>query len=232
MNNLKSIISLTNIRRFYNTGQSSIHAINDISLDFYENEFVAIVGKSGSGKTTLMNIIGGLDVASEGHVHIHNKDTTSLNSRALARFRNETIGFIFQQFNLLNEHTALSNVMLPLEYRRPKAKKIKEKAEQALERVGLGSRMLHKPQELSGGQQQRVAIARALVGQPKILLADEPTGALDSKTSEDLLMLFEELKTDGLTILLITHDLDVASHAQRIIKLHDGLVIEDKRLKS
>lgn len=227
-NTSKAFIHIERLRKLYQVGGRNICALNGFSVDIQENEFVAVVGKSGSGKTTLMNIIGGLDKPDSGHVHINGNDISNFSSKFLARFRNESIGFVFQQFNLLRHQTALENVMLPLGYRRPKFNNMRENATLALELVGLGERADHKPEELSGGQQQRVAIARALVGRPRLLLADEPTGSLDSKTSKELLELFSELHKSGLTIVIITHDNDVASYAQRVITLRDGKLVLDK----
>lgn len=224
----KTIVEFRNLSRLYHLAGRDIYALDDINLSFLKGQFAAIIGKSGSGKTTLMNMVGGLDKPDIGEVLFADKDIGKMKSRDLAHYRNLSIGFVFQQFNLLNDLSALENVMLPLQYRRPKIGKIKMRAKEALARVGLADRIDHKPQELSGGQQQRVAIARALVTQPELLLADEPTGSLDSATSDDLLKLFTSLTADGLTIILITHDQDVANYATRRIKLHDGKVVEDR----
>jgi len=210
-------------------GSSEVRALDDVSLDIEEGDFVAIVGSSGSGKSSLMNMLGGLDKPTSGDVYIAGQDMRGLSSAALARFRNETIGFIFQQFQLLTKKSALKNVTLPLQYRRPRYQGQLQRAQVCLDMVGLGDRSHHKPAELSGGQQQRVAIARALAGEPKVLLADEPTGALDSKTSVDIMRLMQELNRDGITIIVITHDEEVADYANRVIEFRDGKIIADKR---
>jgi len=210
-------------------GSTEVRALDDVSLDIEEADFVAIIGSSGSGKSSLMNMLGGLDKPTSGDVFIAGQDMRGLSSSALARFRNETIGFIFQQFQLLTKKSALKNVTLPLQYRRPRYAGQLERAQVCLDMVGLGDRSHHKPTELSGGQQQRVAIARALAGEPKVLLADEPTGALDSKTSVDIMRLMQELNRDGITIIVITHDEEVAAYANRVIEFRDGKIIADKR---
>lgn len=188
---------------------------------------MAVIGASGSGKSTLMNMLGGLDYPDSGTVEIAGQDIGAMRGKALARFRNEMIGFVFQQFQLLPKKSALTNVILPLQYRRPRLGGEKDMAQESLNRVGLGDRSSHKPTELSGGQQQRVAIARALVGKPSLLLADEPTGALDSKTSAEVMALLTDLNSQGITILLITHDHEVAEYASRVITMRDGKIIDD-----
>ncbi|PHR91757.1 MAG: macrolide ABC transporter ATP-binding protein [Robiginitomaculum sp.] len=224
----ETLICCENLTKVYHQGQSEIRALDDVSFTIHAGEFVAIVGASGSGKSTLMNMLGGLDQPSSGEVYVDGVALSTLNSRQLAQFRNETVGFVFQQFQLLPKKTALQNVKLPLHYRRPRPDGETKMAEASLARVGLGDRTGHRPTELSGGQQQRVAIARALVGAPRLLLADEPTGALDSVTSADVMRLLQELNGQGLTILLITHDRDVAAYAGRVITFLDGKILSDK----
>ncbi len=224
-----AMIRCENLTKIYNPGENEIHALDDVSFQIDDGEFIAIVGSSGSGKSTLMNMLGGLDKPTSGTVRIGGAALSDMNGKTLAKFRNETIGFVFQQFQLLPKKNALQNVMLPLRYRRPKANHLDALAQESLRRVGLGDRMGHKPTELSGGQQQRVAIARALVGTPKLLLADEPTGALDSVTSEDVMALLHDLNSEGLTIILITHDPEVAAAAKRIVTFKDGKILSDVR---
>lgn len=210
-------------------GQSEVRALDGVDLDIYAGEFVAIIGSSGSGKSTLMNMLGALDQPSSGEVIINGENIGTIKSKKLAQFRNKTIGFVFQQFQLLPKKSARKNVELPLQYRKPKVKDARQKAERALGLVGLADRASHRPTELSGGQQQRVAIARALAGEPKLLLADEPTGALDSKTSSDIMALMTELNQQGITIIVITHEDEVAAYAQRVIEFKDGSIISDTR---
>ncbi len=216
------------LRKTYHLGGTDIHALDGVDLHIPKGQFVAICGASGSGKTTLMNMLGGLDQPDGGSVEVDGHDIARLSHNALARFRNESVGFVFQHFNLLARRTAVSNVLLPLEYRRPKPGDHKKRACRALNDVGLGDRTAHRPAELSGGQQQRVAIARALVGEPRLLLADEPTGALDSQTSAELLELLVRLSQQGLTIVLITHDKEVAAYARRVITMSDGKIVSDQ----
>lgn len=223
-----ALIKCESLTKIYNPGANEIRALNDVSLEIETGEFVAIVGASGSGKSTLMNMLGGLDQPTSGTVRIAETALSGMSGHQLAKFRNETIGFVFQQFQLLPKKTALQNVILPLHYRRPKVSDMNTRAKQSLERVGLADRIDHLPTELSGGQQQRVAIARALAGDPKMLLADEPTGALDSKTSEDVMGLLNALNAQGLTIILITHDHEVAEAAERIITFRDGRILSDE----
>ena len=222
------LIQTRRLTRRYGSGASAIRALDGVNLDIFPGEFVAVIGASGSGKSTLMNMLGGLDQPDEGDVTIAGRSLAHMGKKELAYFRNETIGFVFQQFQLLPKKSALKNVQLPLNYRRPRLTNETELAKSSLERVGLGDRIKHRPTELSGGQQQRVAIARALVGSPKLLLADEPTGALDSKTSADVMQLLVELNAQGITIVLITHDLEVAENANRVITMRDGVIIEDR----
>lgn len=221
------MIKLENIRKTYSLGGENVHALDGISLDVSEHEFVAIVGASGSGKSTLMNMIGCLDTPDEGNYYIDGQDVTSLSERELSTMRNKKIGFIFQQFNLLPKLTAYENVELPLIYQGVPAAERKSRALESLERVGLAKRVHHRPNQLSGGQQQRVAIARALATRPSLILADEPTGNLDSKSSQDIMLLLHELHEQGNTIILITHDDDIAGQAERQVRIMDGKVISD-----
>ncbi|MCY6371339.1 ABC transporter ATP-binding protein [Clostridium ganghwense] len=218
------VISMKNILKSYKMGKQDMVVLNNISLQIKKGEFVAILGPSGSGKSTLMNIIGCIDTANSGEYILSGESIDNKSDDELAYIRNKEIGFIFQKFNLLSKYTALQNVTLPLLLRGVKREIAEEKAKKMLEIVGLGDRTNHKPTELSGGQQQRVSIARALVGEPEILLADEPTGALDSKTSEEILETFKKLNKAGNTIVMITHDLEVAKQAGRIIHVTDGKV--------
>ncbi|MBA4347547.1 MAG: macrolide ABC transporter ATP-binding protein [Clostridiales bacterium] len=220
------MISMTDITKVYTVGGEEVRALDGANLTIREGEFVSIIGPSGSGKSTLMNIIGCLDVADSGEYILDGQSIEQYSEEELARIRNKKIGFIFQNFNLLSRMSALANVELPLIYQRMHLNERKEKAKQALDRVGLTDRSNHKPAELSGGQQQRVAIARALATNPAILLADEPTGNLDSKTGEDIIALFHELHRAGDTIVLITHNEQIASKAQRRIRILDGKVSE------
>lgn len=221
------MISLQNVKKHYHMGEVLVKALDGVSFEIAQGEFVAIVGPSGSGKSTLMNILGCLDVVTDGVYALNNKKIREYDENDLAEIRNASIGFVFQQFNLLPSFTALENVMVPLTYARVGRKARELKAKQLLESVGLGDRMTHKPTELSGGQQQRVSIARALANDPDIILADEPTGALDSRTGQEVLRLLQSLNRQGKTILIITHDMAIARYAQRIIRLKDGLVESD-----
>lgn len=223
-----ALISCRGLTKIYKMGQTEVRALDGVDLDIWEGEFVAIIGSSGSGKSTLMNMLGALDQPTTGEVTINGENIGKMKSRALAEFRNTTIGFVFQQFQLLPKKSALKNVALPLQYRKPKVKNALDRAADALGLVGLGERAGHRPTELSGGQQQRVAIARALAGTPKVLLADEPTGALDSKTSTDIMALMQDLNAQGITIIVITHEHEVAAYAQRVIEFKDGRIISDK----
>ena len=222
----KPIITMTDITKVYSVGGEEVRALDGANLTIREGEFVSIIGPSGSGKSTLMNIIGCLDVADSGEYILDGQSIEQYSEEELAKIRNKKIGFIFQNFNLLSRMTALANVELPLIYQRIHLNERKEKAQRALDRVGLNDRSSHKPSELSGGQQQRVAIARALATDPAILLADDPTGNLDSKTGEDIMALFHELHRAGDTIVLITHNEEIASQAQRRIRIMDGRVTE------
>jgi putative ABC transport system ATP-binding protein len=228
----KEIISLSNIARMYQVGTEVIYALRDISLKIYKNEYVALMGPSGSGKSTLMNMLGCLDTPTGGEYILNSISVARMSDNELAEVRNKEIGFVFQTFNLLPRQTALENVMLPLVYAGlSKTERIK-KAEKALTQVGLDNRMHHRPNELSGGQRQRVAIARALVNDPAIILADEPTGNLDSKTSVEIMGLFEEIHKSGNTIIVVTHEEDIAQHAHRIVRIKDGLVESDELNKN
>ena len=222
----KPIITMTGITKVYSVGGEEVRALDGANLTIREGEFVSIIGPSGSGKSTLMNIIGCLDVADSGEYILDGQSIEQYSEEELAKIRNKKIGFIFQNFNLLSRMSALSNVELPLIYQRIHLNDRKEKAQRALDRVGLSDRSSHKPSELSGGQQQRVAIARALATDPAILLADEPTGNLDSKTGDDIMALFHELHRAGDTIVLITHNEEIAKQAQRRIRIMDGRVSE------
>lgn len=223
-----SMIQISNLMKSYKLGGETVHALNDVSLDIKKGEFLAIIGPSGSGKSTLMNMIGCLDLPDSGKYLLDGKEIGKMNDNELATIRNQKIGFIFQNFNLLTKLTALENVELPLIYSGMSSKARKEIAFESLNKVGLGDRAGHLPTQLSGGQQQRVAIARSLVGQPAILLADEPTGALDSKTSLEILNIMKELNEQGHTIILITHDLAIAKQANRMVRIQDGLLFENE----
>jgi putative ABC transport system ATP-binding protein len=223
-----TLIQLTDITKVYQMGDMEVRALDGVSLDIGRGEYVAIMGPSGSGKSTMMNVIGCLDTPSTGSYVLNGKRVETMSDDDLAQIRNEEIGFVFQTFNLLARTTALQNVELPLIYAGEKPEVRHSRAQKALENVGLGTRSDHMPNQLSGGQRQRVAIARALVNDPSILLADEPTGALDSKTSVEIMALFEELYQKGNTIILVTHEEDIARHAHRIVKLRDGKVIHDE----
>ena len=225
--NKQEIIRLVNITRTYRVGLESVRALRSISLSIYKNEFVALMGPSGSGKSTLMNILGCLDTPTSGEYYLNDKDVSKLNDNELAEIRNKEIGFVFQTFNLLPRSTALENVMLPQVYAGISKEKRMERATEVIASVGLSDRAKHKPNELSGGQRQRVAIARALVNRPSIILADEPTGNLDSVTSIEIMSVLEEIHNSGNTIILVTHEEDIAKHAHRIIRLMDGQVSDD-----
>ncbi len=228
----QEIIRLVDIVRNFHVGTEIVRALRSISLEIRKNEFVALMGPSGSGKSTLMNILGCLDTPTSGHYYLNNQDVSKMVDNELAEIRNKEIGFIFQTFNLLPRSTALENVMLPLIYAGFNKSSRIEQAEKVLSDVGLSDRMTHKPNELSGGQRQRVAVARALVNQPSIILADEPTGNLDSKTSIEIMGLLETIHQAGNTIIVVTHEEDIALHAHRIIRLMDGNVASDEKNKN
>ncbi|MEZ4515707.1 MAG: ABC transporter ATP-binding protein [Chloroflexota bacterium] len=221
------MITMQNITKSYQMGENVVHALRGVDLQVDEGEFVAIMGPSGSGKSTLMNILGCLDTPDSGTYILGGKDVSQLTDDQQAKIRNGNIGFVFQQFNLLARTPAAKQVSLPLMYAGLSRSEREQRAERALDRVGLGDRMDHKPDELSGGQQQRVAIARALVSEPNIILADEPTGALDTQTGDEILTLFEELNKQGITVVMITHDPEVAARAGRIIWIRDGVIVDD-----
>jgi putative ABC transport system ATP-binding protein len=226
-----ALISMRDIWKTYQMGAEQLHALRGVSFDVQRGEYLAIIGPSGSGKSTLMNLIGCLDTPTKGAYWINNKLVSEMDDDELARIRNKEIGFVFQTFNLLARATALSNVELPLVYAGISTNERKEMAVRALYSVELGDRMTHRPNELSGGQRQRVAIARALVNHPSILLADEPTGALDSKTSYEIMNLFERLHAEGNTIIVVTHEHDIAERAHRVISIRDGRIEKDERIK-
>jgi len=225
------LISMQNIWKTYDMGAEKVHALHGVSFNVQRGEYLAITGPSGSGKSTLMNLIGCLDTPSQGEYWLNGKNVSEMDDDELARIRNQEVGFVFQTFNLLARATALHNVELPLIYGGIPGSKRHEMAKAALSEVDLADRMTHRPNELSGGQRQRVAIARALVNHPSILLADEPTGALDTSTSYDIMNLFEKLYEDGNTIILVTHEHDIAARARRIISIRDGLIEKDEQVK-
>ena len=223
------VVELQTVTKIYRTGDVELRALDEVSLRIDEGEFVAVMGSSGSGKSTLMNIVGCLDRPTEGQYVLAGKRVSGLSRSELAKIRNRTLGFVFQQFNLLVRTSALENVELPLEYAGLASSVRRRRATEALERVGLGARLRHHPNQLSGGQQQRVAIARAIVNQPKVILADEPTGALDSRTSVDVMAIFQELWGSGITVVVVTHEPDVAEFASRVVVMRDGRVLSDRR---
>src|SRR5210317_443471 len=224
----RSLIKIDGVTKRYKLGEQIVYALNGVNLNIERGEYTALMGPSGSGKSTLMNIIGCLDSPTEGTFFLNNKEVSKMTDSALSEVRNTEIGFVFQTFNLLNRLNAIENVSLPLVYAGIPKKEGEERAKEVLDKVGLGDRMSHKPNELSGGQRQRVAVARALVNNPSILLADEPTGNLDSKTGIEIMHLFEALYNAGNTILLVTHEEDIAQHARRIIRLRDGKIETDE----
>jgi putative ABC transport system ATP-binding protein len=224
-----ALISVRDVTKVYQTGDVEVRALAGVSLEIEAGEFVAIMGSSGSGKSTLMNILGCLDRPTSGLYMLAGRHVAGMGRNELAETRNEVLGFVFQSFNLLARTTALENVELPLVYRGIGGKERRRRGQIALDRVGLGARLDHTPAQLSGGQQQRVAIARALVGEPKVILADEPTGNLDSKTSVEVMGLFQELGRAGITVVLVTHESDIAEFASRVIVVKDGLILSDER---
>jgi len=221
------LISIRDLHRVYQVGDQEVRALNGVDLDIAENEYVAIMGPSGSGKSTLMNILGCLDTPSQGSYNLKGNEIAKMTDDELARIRNQEIGFVFQTFNLLPRADALHNVELPLVYAGLKHEDRRRRAKEALELVGLGDRMKHKPNELSGGQRQRVAIARALVNKPSIILADEPTGNLDSRTGEEIMSAFEQIWMQGNTVILVTHEPEIAEHARRVVRMKDGRIESD-----
>jgi putative ABC transport system ATP-binding protein len=225
----KPLIETVKVSKVYRMGDVEVHALREVSLTISEGESVAVMGPSGSGKSTLMNILGCLDRPSSGGYWLVGEEVSQLDRNALARLRNRTLGFVFQSFNLLSRTTALENVELPLLYAGVSAHERHARAREALARVGLGERMHHHPNQMSGGQQQRVAVARALVTHPHLIVADEPTGNLDSRTSVEIMALFQELGRSGITLLLVTHEADIARYASRVVVMHDGRVRSDER---
>jgi len=225
---MSSIINLKQLSKYYYVGAEIIKALHEIDISIEKNEYVAIMGPSGSGKSTMMNILGCLDTPTHGNYYLNKKDVSKMGDNQLAEIRNLEIGFVFQNFNLLPRYTALENVTLPLVYAGISKQERQERGEIVLKNVGLADRMTHRPNELSGGQRQRVALARALVNSPAIILADEPTGNLDSTTSGDILRLFDSIQQNGNTVILVTHEEDIAQHAKRIIKLKDGSIEADR----
>ena len=228
---LDALITLRDVKKIYPMGVESVHALDGVSLDVFPNEYVAVMGPSGSGKSTLMNVIGCLDTPTNGSYHLRGHNVGEMADDELARIRNREVGFVFQTFNLLPRVTCLQNVELPLIYSGRKKGQRRKMAERALDSVGLADRMTHKPNELSGGQRQRVAVARALVNNPALLLADEPTGNLDTRTGDEIMFLFETLYRRGNTLMVVTHEEAVARHARRVIRLRDGLVESDVRVE-
>ncbi|MEM9527007.1 MAG: ABC transporter ATP-binding protein [Bacteroidota bacterium] len=222
------VILINELTKTYVMGQTKVHALAGIDLQINTNEYVALMGPSGSGKSTLMNLLGCLDTPTSGHYELDGKDVSKMDDTELANIRNEKIGFVFQTFNLLPRQTTLENVALPLVYAGVSKSERLARAQEVLESVGLGNRGTHRPNELSGGQRQRVAIARALVNRPSIILADEPTGNLDTKTSIEIMEIFEQIQANGNTVILVTHEPDIAEHAHRIVRLRDGLVEVDE----
>jgi putative ABC transport system ATP-binding protein len=225
------VIELVGIHKHYLMGDQEVRALDGVDLFIDRNEYVALIGPSGSGKSTLMNLLGCLDTPSAGHYLLNGRDTATLDDNELARVRNREVGFVFQSFHLLPRMSVLDNVMQPLVYRGlPRAER-RRRAVESLERVGLGNRLDHRPNQLSGGQRQRVAVARALVGEPSLLLADEPTGNLDSRTSAEIMALFDALHAQGQTVVVVTHEPDIAAHCHRTVRIGDGRIVEDRRTR-
>ena len=232
MSDKKAVIQITDLTRTYQMGETLVRALAGVSFNVDENEYIAIMGPSGSGKSTLMNMIGCLDTPSSGEYILNGNRVSQMDDAELAEVRNREIGFVFQTFNLLPRTSCLANVELPLIYAGMKSSERKERAAEVLDKVGLGDRMDHKPNELSGGQRQRVAIARALVNNPSILLADEPTGNLDTKTGDEIMLLFEELYRQGNTIILVTHEDEISRYSRRVVRLRDGLIESDSPVEN
>ncbi|HOT75195.1 MAG TPA: ABC transporter ATP-binding protein [Candidatus Wallbacteria bacterium] len=228
----KKIIEIKNLTKIYDTGKIKVNALNGVDFSIGEGELIAIMGPSGSGKSTMMNVLGCLDKPTGGTYYLDDTDVSTMSEDRLADIRNQKIGFVFQTFNLLARTSALKNVELPMVYAKLPAAEREERARKALTAVGLGERMYHMPNELSGGQQQRVAIARALVNDPKIILADEPTGNLDSHSSEEILLIFQQLNREGKTIVIVTHEPDIAQHCKRNVVFKDGVIIADKKVET
>lgn len=227
MNEANELVKLQDVWKVFSMGESKVQALRGINLSIMRGEILSIMGPSGSGKSTCMNMIGCLDRPTEGQVIINGRNTATMNENELSAFRNKTVGFVFQQYFLLPNLTILENVMLPLRYQRVPLEERRERAEEALVRIGLGERLTHKPNELSGGQRQRAAIARATVTKPALILADEPTGALDSETGHSVLDLFREINSEGTTIVIVTHDIEIGRTAARMVRIKDGLLLED-----
>jgi putative ABC transport system ATP-binding protein len=225
---MSAMIKIEGLTKSYTIGEETVNALNGVDLEILKNQYVALMGPSGSGKSTLMNILGCLDRPTSGDYFLNGPNVSTLTDNELAEIRNKEIGFVFQTFNLLPKYTALENVALPLVYAGWTEERRLKRAKEVLEQVGLGNRMLHKPNELSGGQRQRVAVARALVNKPSIILADEPTGNLDTKTSHEIMRLFQDIHDLGNTVILVTHEEDIASHAHRIIRMRDGKIETEK----
>jgi len=223
------VIELTDVTKVYRPGDVELRALDGVSLRVDQGEFIAVMGSSGSGKSTLMNIVGCLDRPTSGRYLLDGRAVSGMSRSELAKVRNRTLGFVFQQFNLLSRTSALENVELPLEYGGVGARARRGRATEALKRVGLGDRVEHHPNQLSGGQQQRVAIARAIVNEPKVILADEPTGALDSRTSVDVMAIFQRLWETGITVVLVTHEADISEFASRVVVMRDGRILSDRR---